>query len=84
MAYMGRFQGIVNLLRVNMLIWQKNTWRPRSRPLGRSWEARDVLLGEESLLHLATVFGGGEKVASRPEVLSNGTVGREEALGMTR
>jgi hypothetical protein len=74
----------INLLRDSRLIGEKHTYRPRSRPLGRSWEARDVLPGEESLLHLSTVLGGREQVASRPEVLSNGTVGRQEALGVTR
>ena len=66
---------IANLLRVNILIWQKNTCRPPSRPLCPSWEAHEVLPGEASLLHLATVFGDREKVTSRPEVLSHETLG---------
>jgi hypothetical protein len=75
---------IANLLHVNILIWQKNTCRPPSRPLGPSWEVHEVLPGEESFRHLATVCGGGEKMASQPEVLSHETVGREETLNMTQ
>jgi hypothetical protein len=72
--------GIVNLLCVHMFIRQTKTCRPRSQPLGHSWEACDVLPAEESWLHLATVCGGGEEVASWPERLSHGTVCREEVL----
>jgi hypothetical protein len=42
--------------------------------------ARDLQPDLEALAHRLAVLRGGEPVASRSEVLSNGTVGREEAL----
>ena len=48
---------------------------------GRS---RGFLPDLEALRHLLTVLRGGEPVAPRAEVLRDGTVGREEALGVTR
>ena len=46
--------------------------------------ARDLLPALESLRHLSAVVVSGEAMASRPEVLGNWTIGREEALGVTR
>ena len=49
--------------------------------LGR---AGDLSPGLELLRHLLTVFGGRAEVTSRSEVLDNGAIGGEKALGVTR
>src|SRR5262249_22014962 len=74
--------GVVNLLPIDMLNEHKDTRRPGSSRLCGGGKARDVLPGVESLSHHLTVFGGGEEVTSRAEVLGDGPIGREEALGV--
>jgi hypothetical protein len=49
--------------------------------LGR---AGDLSPGLELLRHLLTVFGGRAEVTSRSEVLDNGAISGEKALGVTR
>jgi hypothetical protein len=53
-------------------------------PLRGHGRARDLLPALESLGHLLAVREGGESLASRSEVWGNGTIGGEEALGVTR
>jgi hypothetical protein len=53
----------------------------RVMALGGGGKARDVLPGVESVPHLLTVCRGGEET-SGPEVLCDGTIGGEEALGL--
>jgi hypothetical protein len=57
--------------------------RPGSSLLCGGGKARDFLLGVESFPQLLTVFGGAEEVTSRAEVLHDGTIRREEAVGVT-
>jgi hypothetical protein len=64
--------------------WQEGARLPGPWPLCCGGKARDVLPDSESLPHLLTAFGGAEEVPSRAEVLGDGTIGREEALGVTR
>ena len=53
-------------------------------PLRSHGRARDLLLAPESVSHLLAILGGGEPVASRSEVLSDGTISGEEMLRVTR
>jgi hypothetical protein len=55
-----------------------------TRPLGGDDRARHVLPDLESLRHFSAILGGGEPVASRSEVLGDGTIRGEEPLRMTR
>jgi hypothetical protein len=57
--------------------------RPGSSGLCSDGKARDVLPGVESFPQLLTVFGGAEAVTSRAEVLHDGTISREEPLGLS-
>ena len=52
-------------------------------PSGSQFRARDVLPAVESVLHFVTVGRRGESVTTWAEVLQDGTVGREEPLGIT-
>src|SRR5215510_2579622 len=65
-------------LPIDMLNEHKDTRLPGSSRLCGGGKARDVLPGVESLSHHLTVFGGGEEVTSRAEVLGDGPIGREE------
>jgi hypothetical protein len=56
---------------------------PGSSRLYGGGETRDFLPTVESLLHLVMAYGSEEKVTSWADVLGDGTIGREEALGMT-
>jgi hypothetical protein len=67
-----------------MMNEHKGTRRPESSLLGGGGKARDVLPGVEGLPHLLAVFGGKAEVASRAEVLRDGTIGGEKPLGVTR
>jgi hypothetical protein len=53
-------------------------------PLRSHGRARDPLPALESVSHLLAILGGGELVASRSEVLSDGTIRGEETLRGTR
>jgi hypothetical protein len=53
-------------------------------PLCGGRKARDILPGVESLQHLFAVFGGGEEMASRAEVLRDQPIGGEEPLRVSR
>ena len=55
-----------------------------TRPLGGDDRARHVLPALESLSHFSAILGGGAPVASRSEVLGDGTRRGEEPLRMTR
>jgi hypothetical protein len=57
---------------------------PSGLPLCGHGYTRDFLPDLESLGHLLAIRGSGKPVASRAEVLGNGTIGGEEALGMPR
>jgi hypothetical protein len=74
--------GVVNLLPVDMLNEHKGTRQPGSSRLCGGGKVRDVLPGAESLPQLSTVVGGGEAMTLRAEVLRDGTIRREEALGV--
>jgi Homeodomain-like domain len=75
--------GVVNLLPVEMINAHEGARWPEASRLCGGGEARDVLPGAESLPQLSTIFGGGEEVTSRAEVLRDGTICREEALGVS-
>ena len=49
---------------------------------GSQFRARDFLPAVEPVFHFLTVRRRGESVTTRPEMLRDGTVGREEALGV--
>ena len=70
--------GVVKLLPVDMINEHEGARLPGLSRLCGGGKARDILPGIESLLHLLTVFGGGEEVTSRAEVLRDGTIRREE------
>jgi hypothetical protein len=72
--------GIVNLLRVNMIIWEEDADLPHLRPLRSGGEAGDVSPGVESLAHLLAVHGGRDPVTPRADVLGDGTIRGEKAL----
>jgi hypothetical protein len=76
--------GVVNLLPVDMIHAHEGARLAEASRLCGGGKARDVLPGVESLPQLLTVCGGGEEVTSRAEVLRDGTIGREEALGVPR
>ncbi len=76
--------GVVNLLPVDMINEHRGARLPEASHLCGGGKAREFLPGVESLPQLLTVFGGGEEVTSRAEVLRDGTICREEALGVTR
>src|SRR5262245_478232 len=76
------FYGVVNLLPIDRINEAEGARRPGSSVLCGGGKARDVLPGVESLPELLTVSGGGEKVTSQAEVVGDGTIGGEEALGM--
>jgi hypothetical protein len=77
-------EGVVNLLPVDRINEREGARLPGSSVLSGGGKARDVLPGVESFSQLLTVFGDGKKVTSQAEVLGNGTIGREEALGVSR
>jgi hypothetical protein len=72
--------GVGNLLPVDIINSHEGAQLPGSQLLCGGGEARDFLPGVESFAPLLTVLGGGEKVPSRPEVLSNRTIRGKEAL----
>jgi hypothetical protein len=74
----------VNLLPVDRIHAHEGARLAEASRLCGGGKARDVLPGVESLPQLLTVCGGGEEVTSRAEVLRDGTIGREEALGVPR
>jgi hypothetical protein len=76
------YQSVVNLLPIDRINESEGARRPGSSVLCGGGKAREVLPDVESLPQLLTVFGGGEKVTSQAEVLRDGTIGGEEALGM--
>jgi hypothetical protein len=53
-------------------------------PLRGHGRARDLLPDPQSLGHLLAALWGGQPMASRSEVLGNGTIGSEETLGVPR
>ena len=77
-------EGVVNLLPVDMITEHEGARLPESSRLCGGGRARDVLPGVESVPHFLTAFEGAEEVPSRAEVLGDGTIGREEALGVAR
>jgi hypothetical protein len=80
----GFMAGVVNLLPVDMIHEHEGARLPGSSLLGGGGKARDFLPGVESVPHLLTVFGGGEEVTSRAEVLRDRPIRGQEALGVTR
>jgi hypothetical protein len=78
------FEGLVNLLPVNMITGQEDTDFLRSRRLRCGGKAGDFPPGVESSAHLVAVRRGRKPMPPRPEVLGDGTIGREEPLGVTR
>jgi hypothetical protein len=78
--------GVVNLLPVDRGNESEGARLPGSSILCGGGKARDVLPGAESLPQFSTVCGCGEEVTSQAEqaeVVRDGTIRREEALGMT-
>jgi hypothetical protein len=80
--YSPQLEGVVNLLPVDMMNESEGARLPGSSVLCGGRKVRDVLPGAESLPQFSTVFGGGEGMTSRAEVLCDGTIRREEALGV--
>jgi len=78
------FMGVVNLFALTLSLDREVGRLPRTRPIGNHDRARDFLPDLESLGHLLAILEGGEPVASRAEVLGDGTIGGEESLGVTR
>jgi hypothetical protein len=76
--------GVVNLLPVNRINESGGARRPGSSVLRGGRKARDVLPGAESLPQFSTVCGSGEEMTSQAEVVRDGAIRREEALGMPR
>jgi hypothetical protein len=58
--------------------------RDFAHPLCGYGHTRDLLAALEALGHLLAGLGGGESVAFRLELLSHGTIGRKESLGVTQ
>jgi hypothetical protein len=78
---MKSFMGIVNLLAVNVIIWQADTSPPRWRCLRCGWEAGDVPPGVESVAHLLAVRGGRIPMPSRSDVVGHRTTRGQETRG---
>jgi hypothetical protein len=74
----------VNLLPVDRINEHKGTRLPGSSRLCGGGKARDVLPGAESVPQLLAVRGGGQPVTPWAEVLGDGTMRREKALGVSR
>jgi hypothetical protein len=74
----------VNLFPVDLINEHEGARRPEPSRLCGDGKVRDFLPGVESVPHFLTAFGGAEEVPSRAEVLGDGTIGREEALGVPR
>jgi hypothetical protein len=73
---------------VNLFVWMPSRdvavgGLPSGLPLCGHGYTRDFLPDLESLGHLLAIRGSGKPVASRAEVLGNGTIGGKEALGVT-
>jgi hypothetical protein len=83
-ASLHRAIGVVNLLPVDRVNEHEGARLPGSPLLSDGGKARDVLPGVESFSQVLTIFGGRKKVTSQAEVLRDGTIGREEALGVAR
>jgi hypothetical protein len=76
--------GVVNLLPVDIINKHEGTRLPGLSRLGSGGKARDVLPGVESVPQLLAVLGGGQPVTPWAEVLGNGTMCSEKALGVSR
>jgi hypothetical protein len=77
-------RGVVKLLPVDIINEHGGVRLSGLSLLGGGGKARDFLPGVESVPHLVTVLGGGEEVASRAKVLRDRSIGRKEALGVSR
>lgn len=75
--------GVVNLLPVDVINEHAGVRLPGASCLCGGGKARDVLPGVESLPQLLTVLGGGQSVTPWAEVLGDGTMRREKALGVS-
>jgi hypothetical protein len=78
------WKGIVNLLPVDRINEHEGTQLPGESLLCDDGKARDVLPGVEPSPQLLTVCGGWEEVASRAEMLGDGTIRGEEPLRVSR
>src|SRR5215467_9378122 len=77
-------QGFVNLLRLKLSSNARIVYPGPFYPLSSPLRARDVGPALESLPHLLPVVRRRQQMASRSEVLGDWTIGRQEALRMTR
>jgi hypothetical protein len=74
--------GIVNLLHVNMLMWEGAPCFPHSQCLRCGGKAGDVPPEVKSLSHLLAIRGGRKLVSPRVEVLGNRTIRGQESLSV--
>jgi hypothetical protein len=74
--------GVDNLTPTDCSSGRKTHWTAAVECL-RGRRFRDLLPNLESFLHLLTIGRRRIKMAPRPEMLGDGTIGGEEALGMT-
>jgi hypothetical protein len=74
--------GIVNLLPIDMINRQEGGRLPESCPLCGGRKTREFLPGVESLLHFLTIDRRRQEVTSGPEVLRDGAIGCQKALGV--
>ena len=80
----GRRGGFVNLLRLKLSSNVPIVYLIPSYPLSSPLRVRDCGPALESLPHLLPVVRRRQQMSSRSEVLSDRTIGRQEALRMTR
>jgi hypothetical protein len=78
----GHKLGIVNLLPIDMINRQEGGRLPESCPLCGGRKTREFLPGVESLLHFLTIDRRRQEVTSGPEVLRDGAIGCQKALGV--
>jgi hypothetical protein len=74
--------GTVNLLHVNVIIWQGDTRLPHSRCLRCGWKTGDLPPGVKSLAHLLAIHGGRQPMSPWTEVLGNRTIRGQKSLGV--
>jgi hypothetical protein len=78
-----QLSGFVNLLRLISSQGKRVRDPDPPCPLGSPLRTCDLGPTLESVAHLLTVRGRGQQMPSRAEVLGNGTIRRQKALGMT-
>ena len=78
----GNIGGRCQLVAVDLINEHEGARLPGLSLLCGGGKVRDFLPDVESVPHFLTAFGGAEEVPSWAEVLGDGTIGGEEALGV--